>query len=73
MLADLSTNELSLSKSALISYRDCPNCSKEYPRTHYAVVKYILPKIRQIATKRFEEMASFEEQIRFIYNEKENV
>jgi hypothetical protein len=56
---ELSLKELVLLKSALLSYRDCPNCSKEYPRTHNTVVRYILPKIKKIARQKFEELTNF--------------
>lgn len=68
---DLTTEEISLLKSALLCYKDCPTCQKEYPRTHKAVVRYVLPKIRRAALRKFKELTSFEDQIRFIHNEEE--
>jgi len=73
MLEDLSPEELALLKGALLSYKDCPTCQKEYPRTHSIVTRHILPKVRKIANQRFEELTSLESQIKFIHNEVETV
>jgi hypothetical protein len=68
-LVDLDHKEIALLKAALISYRDCPNCAREYPRTHSIVSTHILPKIRMIANQRFESLTSLDEQIKFLDSE----
>jgi hypothetical protein len=68
-LVDLDHKEIALLKAALLSYKDCPTCAKEYPRTHGTVVRYVLPKIRRIANQRFEALTSLDEQIKFLDSE----
>jgi hypothetical protein len=69
LLEDLDHKEIALLKAALLSYRDCPSCAKEYPRTHSIVTRSVLPKIRRIANKRFEALTTFDEQIRYLDSE----
>ena len=66
-LEDLDHKEIALLKAALLAYRDCPNCAKEYPRTHSEIVRTIIPKIRRAASRRFNELTSFEEQVRYVH------
>ena len=37
------------------------------------VIRYLLPKIEQIASYKSEELTSFEQQIQFLYDERERV
>jgi hypothetical protein len=70
-LEDLTEHELVLLKSALLAYRDCGHCQKEYPMTHGKVLRYILPKIKKLAVQRFAALVDLNEQTKFLHNEKE--
>jgi hypothetical protein len=37
------------------------------------VIRYLLPKLEQIASYKSEELTSFEQQIQFLYDERERV
>jgi len=70
-LDELDHKELALLKSALLAYRDCPNCAREYSRTHSIVSREALPKIRKIANRRFESLTILDQQLKFLDNKKE--
>jgi hypothetical protein len=70
---ELSPSELALLRTALTDYKNCKHCERDSPRVHNKIVRKILPKVKRAASKRFSELASFEQQIQFLHDERERV
>ena len=70
---DLRKNIISMRIKTIINNNKILVLTTTIIATAAIVIRFILPKIEQITTHKSEELTSFEQQIQFLYDERERV